>query len=157
MNPHTRDGRLPRIAKALVSSALLLGLCGLAPSAYAHPPGNPDVARTIYREALRAHASEKVKVAMFEAAVVESGMRNLTYGDRDSIGVFQLRVGIWGYATASSVTRSARWFLNRAIPREHRYSTPGRLAQAVEVSAYPYRYDQARGTAMAWLRYVRGY
>ena len=119
--------------------------------------GDINVARIIYREALRFRASEKVKVAMFEAALVESGMRNLNYGDRDSIGVFQLRVRIWGYTTAHSPSLSADWFLRRAIPRQYRYSTPGRLAQAVEVSAFPSRYDRMYYSAKAWLRRVRGY
>ena len=122
-----------------------------------HPAGDPAVARAIYNEALRYGASEKVKVAMFEAAIVESGVRNLRYGDRDSIGVFQLRTGIWGWTRAASVTLSAQWFLGRAIARQNWYSTSGRLAQAVEVSAYPYRYDQEYYRAKAWLRYLRGY
>ena len=29
------------------------------------------------------------------AALTESGLRNLSYGDRDSVGFFQMRVGIW--------------------------------------------------------------
>ena len=78
-------------------------------------------------------------------------------GDRDSIGVFQLRVGIWGYTTAHSPALSADWFLRRAIAKQNWYSTSGRLAQAVEVSGYPYRYDQEYYRAKAWLRYLRGY
>ena len=122
-----------------------------------HPAGDPYVARIIYNESLRFGASEKVKVAMFEAAIVESGVRNLNYGDRDSIGVFQLRVGIWGYTTAHSPALSADWFLRRAIAKQNWYSTSGRLAQAVEVSGYPWRYDQEYYRAKAWLRYLRGY
>ncbi len=143
--------------KAFVGFLVVTAIGGAAPRTDARPAGDPNVARIIYREAVRFGASEKVKVAMFEAAVVESGMRNLSYGDRDSIGVFQLRVRIWGYTTAHSPALSADWFLRRAIPRQYRYSTPGRLAQAVEVSAYPYRYDRAYYTAKAWLRYVRGW
>ena len=29
------------------------------------------------------------------AALVESGLSNLDYGDADSVGFFQMRVGIW--------------------------------------------------------------
>ena len=42
------------------------------------------------------------------AALVESGMRNLDHGDADSVGFFQMRVGIWnqgdyaGYPTTQS-------------------------------------------------------
>ena len=35
--------------------------------------------------------SPKVRLAAFETAIVESGVHNLNYGDRDSIGVFQQR------------------------------------------------------------------
>ena len=39
----------------------------------------------------RADASPKVRLAAFETAIVESGVHNLNYGDRDSIGVYQQR------------------------------------------------------------------
>jgi uncharacterized protein YraI len=141
--------------------AALLGLAaGFVPltGAQAYPSGDPNVARTIYQVARSrgVATSSKVMLAMFEAAVTESGMRNLTYGDRDSVGVFQLRVGIWGWWRASSVVNSANWFLDRAIPRQNWYSTAGALAQAVEVSAYPYRYNQNEGWARAWISYVSG-
>ena len=141
----------------LTGFLVLAAIAGTAPRTYAHPPGDPAVARTIYHEAVRFGASEKVKVAMFEAAIVESGVRNLNWGDRDSIGVFQLRTSIWGYRTAHSPALSADWFLRRAIARQRRYSSPGALAHAVEQSAYPSRYNRMYYRAKAWLRYVRGY
>ncbi len=121
------------------------------------PSGDAAVARIVYNESLRLGASEKVKVALFEACIVESGMRNLTYGHLDSLGVLQIRWRLWGWYTATVPSLSAQWFLRRAIPRQYYYSTSGSLAQAVQVSAYPYRYDQAYWTAKAWLRYLRGY
>ncbi len=123
----------------------------------AKPSGDAAVARIVYNECLRFGVSEKIKVAIFEACIVESGMRNLNYGDRDSLGVLQLRANLHGYTTARSPSLSAQWFLRRAIPRERYYSTSGRLAQAVQVSAFPYRYDQQYSRAKAWLRYLRGY
>ena len=127
-----------------------------ARGAGAMPSGDPYVARVLYQEWKARRTSEKVLLAMFEAACAESGMRNLRYGDRDSMGVFQIRTWIWGWSTATNVSLSARWFLNRAIPRQWYYSTAGRLAQAVEVSAYPWRYDQHYWWAKSWINYARG-
>jgi hypothetical protein len=53
------------------------------------------------------------------AALVESGLRNLPYGDRDSVGFFQMRQGIWdGGAYAGYLARpelQLRWFADHAI------------------------------------------
>ncbi len=52
------------------------------------------------------------------AALVESGLRNLPYGDRDSVGYFQMRTGIWdggryaGYPTRPEL--QLRWFVDLA-------------------------------------------
>jgi cell wall-associated NlpC family hydrolase len=52
------------------------------------------------------------------ASLVESGMKNLSGGDRDSVGLFQMRVGIWnkgdyaGYP--SRPDRQLDWFLDQA-------------------------------------------
>ena len=100
-------------------------------------------------------ANGRVLLALFEAAVVESGMRDLTYGHADSIGVLQIRVGFHTYRVADSVRLSARWFLSQAIRAAPRYSSAGRLAQGVQRSAFPLRYDQVEGTARAWIRYLK--
>lgn len=53
------------------------------------------------------------------AALVESGLRNLPYGDRDSVGFFQMRQGIWdrgpyaGYLARPEL--QLRWFTNQAV------------------------------------------
>jgi cell wall-associated NlpC family hydrolase len=52
------------------------------------------------------------------AALTESGMRNLSYGDADSIGFFQMRASIWnigpysGYGDKPEL--QLRWFLDHA-------------------------------------------
>ena len=52
------------------------------------------------------------------ASLVESGMRNLHYGDADSVGFFQMRVGIWNrgdYAGFSDKPElQVKWFLDQA-------------------------------------------
>ena len=53
------------------------------------------------------------------AALVESGLRNLAYGHADSVGFFQMRVGIWdkgayaGYLARPEL--QLRWFADHAI------------------------------------------
>ena len=53
------------------------------------------------------------------ASLVESGLRNLPYGDADSVGFFQMRQGIWdGGAYAGYLARpelQLRWFADHAI------------------------------------------
>ena len=53
------------------------------------------------------------------AALTESGLRNLAYGDRDSVGYFQMRTGIWdGGPYAGYLARpelQLRWFLDHAL------------------------------------------
>ncbi len=52
------------------------------------------------------------------AALVESGLKNLNYGDADSVGFFQMRVSIWdqgpykGYADKPEL--QIKWFLDEA-------------------------------------------
>jgi hypothetical protein len=51
------------------------------------------------------------------AAIVESNVRNVPAGDADSVGFFQMRVGVWegsypGYET--NPEQQLRWFLDRA-------------------------------------------
>ncbi|HEY3773575.1 MAG TPA: NlpC/P60 family protein [Solirubrobacteraceae bacterium] len=53
------------------------------------------------------------------ASLTESGLRNLDYGDRDSVGFFQMRTSIWdegpyaGYLTDPQ--KQIEWFLNEAL------------------------------------------
>jgi cell wall-associated NlpC family hydrolase len=53
------------------------------------------------------------------AAMTESGLHNLPGGDRDSVGFFQMRAGIWdegayaGYADKPEL--QVRWFLDKAL------------------------------------------
>jgi hypothetical protein len=52
------------------------------------------------------------------ASLVESGLKNLNYGDADSVGLFQMREGIWnngpyaGYANNPEL--QLKWFLDHA-------------------------------------------
>ena len=53
------------------------------------------------------------------AALVESGVKNLNFGDADSVGFFQMRVGIWDQGAykgfAEKPELQAKWFIDTAL------------------------------------------
>lgn len=108
------------------------------------------VVRTAYTTARSMGASDKVMLALFEAAIVESGFRNLSYGDRDSIGFLQQRPS-QGWTNPMDVPTATRSFVSRATSIQDRYATAGQLAQAVQRSAFPLRYDAVRAQASTLL------
>lgn len=78
-------------------------------------------------------------------AIVESQLRNLKHGDRDSVGLFQQRPS-QGWGTVAELTNpetAARKFYN-ALKRVPGWEslTFGAAAQAVQRSAFPERYAQ---------------
>ncbi|MEV8066462.1 hypothetical protein AB0P32_10005 [Streptomyces sp. NPDC085995] len=123
--------------------------------AYCDIPAQRDIAvtRKVYEVGQRMNVSPKVMLAGFETGWVESRMNNLACGDRDSLGVFQQRPSQgWGSPEqVLDVDYAASKFFEVAEQMEPGMegSTAGQLAQAVQRSAYPERYDQAEGTAVA--------
>lgn len=128
-----------------------------------------DIAQTILDVGLAVGASERALLAAFEAALVESNMRNLDYGDRDSLGVFQQRPSA-GWGSQDQVTdpvyAARAFFLGPdragsvvggnvepgAVARDASFNgSAGQLAQAVQRSAFPERYDQVERDARALL------
>ncbi len=126
------------------------GFGGMAGGGYYGGPPDPDVARTICRVLDRYNAPPKVRLSAFEAAIVESGVHNLYHGDRDSLGVFQQRPSQgWGtIAQVTNVDYAATQFITRAI-RANGGQSAGQLAQDVQRSAFPERYDQVALQAMS--------
>jgi len=99
------------------------------------------------------------------AALTESELRNLSYGDRDSVGFFQMRLGIWdqgayaGYP--SNPELQIQWFIDHAVAVKSQYpelannpNSWGELVADVEQPAaqYRYRYQLQLSTAQALLR-----
>ncbi|GAA0559998.1 hypothetical protein GCM10010172_48880 [Paractinoplanes ferrugineus] len=120
------------------------------------PPAaeNATVTRQVYAQAIRDGVSPRVLLATFEAAWVESRLNNCSNGDLDSMGVFQQRAS-WGSADArTTVATATHAFVVRAKNVDATSApsvTAGQIAQKVQASAYPDRYDQAQGTATALL------
>lgn len=102
-----------------------------------------NIAKTILNVGRELGATTKQVIAAFRAAWVESRFRNLTYGDRDSLGVFQQRPS-QGWGTRAQILNpeyAARKFFEAARTVDQS-GTPGQLAQRVQRSAFPRRYDE---------------
>jgi hypothetical protein len=119
-------------------------------------PATGNVVRLALAQAARMRASRKVTLALVEAGLVESNLRNLAYGDRDSLGFLQQRPS-QGWRCPRNITCATWDFCRRAIPIQHRYSTAGRLAQAVQRSAFPDRYDQHAAQALRVIASYQAY
>lgn len=112
---------------------------------------DPEVLKVVYRTGGELGVIDRVLLAGFEAGVVESNMNNLDCGDRDSLGVFQQRPS-QGWGTPEQirdVSYASKAFFTRAIrvAADNPDLSAGQVAQAVQVSACPDRYDAVEGTA----------
>jgi hypothetical protein len=121
---------------------------------------DPRVAKTLCAVLDATDASPKIRLATFETAIVESGVRNLPYGDLDSVGVFQQRTSMgWGRGySVMDPAGAAREFIRRAKINNVKYPwySAGQLSQSVQISGYPLRYDQVSGQARAMLHQYCG-
>jgi hypothetical protein len=109
---------------------------------------DPKVLAAALATARRVHASPRATKALIEAGLVESGLRNLNYGDADSVGFLQQRPS-QGWKGLRDVPAAAAEFLSHAaqVQAGGFHGSAGQLAQAVQRSAYPGRYDQRSGDA----------
>ena len=109
--------------------------------------------------------SDRGIVIALAAAMQESSLRNVNYGDRDSVGVFQQRPSAgWGTRSALlDVAHAARLFFG-GPSNPNKGKTRGLLdiagwqsmsltqaAQKVQISAYPNAYAKWEKSAKAWL------
>ncbi len=106
--------------------------------------------RTMVRQARAAGIPAELPVI---TALVETRLRNLSHGDRDSVGLFQQRAAWGSFAHRTNPEKSTHMFLyggkagqRGAVAFKSRFEGQtsadalGRWAQAVQVSAYPDRY-----------------
>ena|GEM_PF-6771367 len=113
--------------------------------------GGGDVVSAFRRAIQDSNADSLVALSLFEAGIVESGLKNLDYGDADSLGALQERVSIYGAQQAMNPYASAMRFIGQAQGKEPWNGTAGQLAQAVQVSAFPGRYDQVQAQARQYV------
>jgi hypothetical protein len=130
------------------------------PSAHCAIPGTPFVftgeqianAQVIARVAADRRLPERAVVIALATAQQESGLRNINYGDRDSLGLFQQRPSMgWGTpAQVRTPAYAAAKFLDRLVQvpdwRTRRLTD---VAQAVQRSAFPEAYQKHEGMARA--------
>jgi LysM repeat protein len=122
-------------------------------------------ARLIIAVGREAGANDAALVVALAAAAQESGLRNIDYGDRDSLGLFQQRPSS-GWGTAEQVMdaeRASRAFFggpvnpNIGVTRglldipNWESMTVTQAAQAVQISAFPDYYAKWEASARSWL------
>ena len=139
--PQARPGTLP------MADRLVAGAASGPQSALPITPSRMANATTIVRQALAKKMGVRAAVIAVATAMQESGLENLSYGDRDSLGLFQQRPSM-GWGSASQLTTpsyAADAFLDalaaqqKADPRwagQPLWET----AQAVQKSGFPYAY-----------------
>ena len=109
-------------------------------------------AQTITQVAVERGLPRRAAVIAVSTAIVESQLRNVRYGDRDSLGLFQQRPSQgWGppRELLNPVLAARKFFdVLVTVPR-WALRPPGVSAQAVQRSAFPERYAPMEAAAAA--------
>jgi hypothetical protein len=114
-----------------IATLPLLGQFGTS-GTYGGPPDLKIVALICQ---MSASYGPKIRLAAFEAAIVESGIHNLNYGDADSHGVFQQQwsVGEWGTKEQTmDPVHATHMFLETAAEMDEPGMSAGQLAANVQ-------------------------
>ena len=125
---------------------------GRGAAAVALDPEQAAIASTIAGVAHRRSMPPHAVMVAYAAALQESKLHNLSYGDRDSVGVFQQRPSEgWGPARKlkDPVYASTRFFKALAGVPDYLHKPVYRAAQAVQRSADGYAYIQYQPEAAA--------
>lgn len=111
-------------------------------------PQQTKVAAKILKTGIKSGATRKELVSSVETGLVESGLRNLKHGDAASLGWRQEQTTFYPVSHATSVKKSAQdYFSETANAGRGVGQSAGTLAQSVQRSAYPARYDQVAAQA----------
>ena len=123
---------------------------GKGKAAVSLDPEQAAIAATIAGVAHRRAMPPRAVVVAYAAALQESKLHNLSYGDRDSVGVFQQRPSEgWGPAwkLQDPAYASARFFQALTSVPNYRHKPVYRAAQAVQHSADGLAYVQYQPVA----------
>lgn len=117
-----------------------------------------EIARRALRKAKQLGASPREQKALIEAGLVESNLQNLNYGERDSLGFLQQRPSMgWGSGSqVRNIEHATTKFIQGAKAKNKGGGSAGQLAQAVQISAFPERYDQRSKDAESILKQLVG-
>jgi cell wall-associated NlpC family hydrolase len=116
------------------------------------PAGQVPNAETIVATGLAMHIPARGQIVALATALQESGLRNLTYGDRDSLGLFQQRPS-QGWGTPEQIMdpvhASTRFYQALEKVSGWESMTVAQAAQAVQQSALPDAYAKWEPLATA--------
>ncbi|WP_433434266.1 hypothetical protein [Nonomuraea sp. CA-141351] len=113
-------------------------------------PEQAQISATIAAVAARRRLPERAVVIAYATALQESKLRNLDWGDRDSVGVFQQRESQgWGAKKQlmDPVYATNKFFAALVKVKNYRKVPLAEAAQAVQRSAGGYAYAQHEGDA----------
>jgi cell wall-associated NlpC family hydrolase len=117
-----------------------------------------NIAATIYNVAASKGLDGRAAAQGIATGIVESGLRNLSGGDRDSVGVFQQRPSQgWGtVAQCTDVTYAAGKFFDGLV-KVPNYKTAdfGLTCQAVQRSAFPDKYGKQQKPAEEMVKKIQ--
>jgi murein DD-endopeptidase MepM/ murein hydrolase activator NlpD len=113
-----------------------------------------SIAATIIARGRRRHATRRELLAAIETGLVESNLSNPRGGTGSSSGFRQETKESYPNVNRRDVGGAADRFFNEVQSKRGMRGTAGQLAQAVQRSAFPARYDQRRGEALDVLRSV---
>ena len=89
--------------------------------------GQEALAKWLAKQAEKAGLPPELPVM---AALVESGVKNLNFGDADSVGFFQMRVSIWNQGEYAGYPENpglqAKWFIDHAVAHKKQQIARGR-------------------------------
>ncbi len=127
---------------------------------WALSPGQADNAALIAAVGVSRELPARAVTIALATAMQESKLVNVTYGDRDSLGLFQQRPS-QGWGTVAQVQDPV--FATGTF-YDHLVQVPGyrdlpitEAAQAVQRSGFPEAYAQHEGTSRAWSSALTGY
>jgi len=154
-----------KVTKTKRESSVGQGISPKAPLTVKGKAANANqraLAQRVLDVAASLSAGERATMALVQAVIVESQIQNLNYGDRDSLGILQVRS-----STASGmrinnrdVEQCCNAFLTRGfwgkggaitIAAKNPSMTTGMVAQNTQGSGVPTAYDQWRAEAAKWV------
>jgi TP901 family phage tail tape measure protein len=145
------------MARAFINAqaAMMPSQFGLESGIFAGTSITDEMARnagTIMSVGKSMGATQRDLIIALMTAMQESGLKNLDYGDRDSLGLFQQRPS-QGWGTPAQIRNpeyAARQFFKRLLANKDRNDMSLTLAaQSVQRSAFPYAYAQWEDLARA--------
>ena len=141
--PEAADGQQPATSNDVAGCVVTGDVASLGLTAE-----QVDIARRGIAAANRAGTGQRGADIIISVGIVESGLRNLTYGDRDSLGWLQQRPS-QGWRNATDVDKGADDFFTAMKQLVPDWSTraKGDTAQRVQRSGFPLRYGEEMARA----------